>query len=73
MHHDGVTVGCRFGHEVCANVAASTTLVVNRDGLPHRLSHLLRNDAGHDVSGTARWERHNHFDGFGGVGLSNGR
>jgi hypothetical protein len=71
VHHDGVAVGCCFGHQVCANVAASSTFVVNRDGLPHRLRHLLRNDARHNVSCTARWERHNHFDGLGGIGLRN--
>ena len=69
MHHDGVTIGRRFGHEVCTDVATRTAPVVNSHGLPHRLRHLLSNDAGHDVSGAACWKRHNHFDGLGRVGL----
>jgi len=72
VHQDGVAIGRGFGHHVCTNCTTCAALVVNCDGLTHGFGHFLRNDAGHNVSGTARWERHNHFDGFGGVGLRNG-
>src|SRR3546814_1738538 len=42
-----------------ANGAACAALVFNYHGLTQFLAHALRNDASHDIGGTARRERNN--------------
>jgi len=53
----------RRRHASAADRAAAAADVLDDQGLPKSLSHLLGDDARHDVARTAGGERHHHSDG----------
>jgi len=61
---DGAAVRRRFGDDVGAEYAALAGAVVDDDGLLENFRHALADDAGDDVVGAARRERHDQPNGL---------
>ena len=63
-----VAVGRRLGHQLGADIAAGTGLVVDDHLLAPRLGEVLRHDAAQQVGRSGRRERHHHADLLVGIG-----
>ena len=57
-----VSVGIRRRHARAADRAAATTDVLDDQGLPQNLSHLVGDDARHNIARTSGGKRHHHGD-----------
>ncbi|NDE24238.1 MAG: hypothetical protein EB002_04275 [Betaproteobacteria bacterium] len=61
----GVTIGCGFGHKVCAQVATCTRTIFDHHRLAPVFCDFLTKDAGQHIRGAACGKGHHNFDGFG--------
>ena len=64
---EGVAIGFGASNQFAADIACSTGLVVNDDGLAQQLAHGLLHHAAHHVHARASIEAHDHGDGLMGI------
>ena len=64
---DDVTVRCGFCDPLGANEPGGPGHILNDDGLPHVVGHLLGDDARGVVHGARGLQRHDHQDGLAGI------
>ena len=68
-HHQRVTIGRRFRHQIGANRATRTGTIFHDHALLERFGQALRDKARGDVVAAPRRKRHDDADGFGGIRL----
>ena len=67
VHQHRIAISLTPGHLAGGNGAARARLVLNQDRLAQAFGHDVAHSAGNQVGATACRERHDKFDGLGGV------